>query len=255
LNRPDAPKTNHVDEFGIDYTRPVFAQLDALGDRYWDWVHIHLTPSFSRQLAAARPDNRWPGSFPIFANPWLESQTHIRWQTVLGLWGAVVAACLAAALGLGLPVHRAGVAFLCGFLVWTLVEYGLHRVLFHKRPQNGFERKLHFLAHGIHHKDPWDGTRLVFPILAGVAIALVLFGLLRLALPLPLALAVMSGLLLGYLAYDMGHYAWHHMTFKAGWLKYLKRYHLAHHYQDMDSRFGVSVPLWDWIFGTGRVRT
>ena len=67
-------------------------------------------------------------------------------------------------------------------------------------------------------------------------------------------LVLMAGLLVGYLGYDMGHYAWHHARLRAGWLQYLKRYHLAHHYQDMDSRFGVSQPLWDWILRSGNLR-
>ena len=121
-------------------------------------------------------------------------------------------------------------------------------------PRNRWQRRFHFLAHGIHHKDPWDGTRLVFPILGAIGIALVLFGLFNLVLPLGPSLAAMSGLLVGYLGYDLGHMAWHHAACRRGVLRYLKRYHLAHHFRDQDSRFGVSQPLWDWVFRSGSLR-
>ncbi|HEU5310976.1 MAG TPA: sterol desaturase family protein, partial [Candidatus Eisenbacteria bacterium] len=59
-----------------------------------------------------------------------------------------------------------------------------------------------------------------------------------------------AGLLTGYLVYDMTHYATHHLTMKWGFLKFLKRYHLLHHYKTPDDRFGISSPLWDFVFGT-----
>jgi len=244
-----------IDDFGIDYTRPVLPQIETLGDRYWDWSHQHLTPSFRRRLAENRPGSSYPDSFPIFSQRFLEAQTHIRWQQVLGLWGLVVVGLI------GLTAWYAPVGlsrgigwWLSGFLLWTLVEYILHRVIFHRKPRNLAERQFHFLAHGIHHKDPWDPTRLVFPLFGGVIIASVIYLVLALFLPLGPSFLTMSGLLTGYLAYDMGHLAWHHASLKAGWFRYLQRYHLAHHYKDRDSRFGVSQPLWDWVFRSGDLK-
>jgi len=244
-----------TDDFGIDYTRPVLSQLSGLGDRYWEWSHQHLTPAFRRQLAEARPDDPYPSSFPIFAQPILEAQTHIHWRQVLGLWGVVVVSLVALAV-MRFPVDpSAGVGWwLVGFLLWTLVEYVLHRVIFHREPRSLVERKFHFLAHGIHHKDPWDSTRLVFPLLGGMIIASLIYSVLAMLLPTGPSLLAMSGLLVGYLAYDIGHLAWHHASFRAPWFRYLQRYHLAHHYKDRDSRFGVSQPLWDWVFRSGDLK-
>jgi len=33
-------------------------------------------------------------------------------------------------------------------------------------------------------------------------------------------------------------------------LKFLKRYHLRHHYKNPNHGFGVSSPVWDVVFGT-----
>jgi sterol desaturase/sphingolipid hydroxylase (fatty acid hydroxylase superfamily) len=59
---------------------------------------------------------------------------------------------------------------------------------------------------------------------------------------------IMAGFLLGYLVYDLTHYATHHFPLQRGYARYLKRYHIAHQYKDPETRFGVSSPLWDWIF-------
>jgi sterol desaturase/sphingolipid hydroxylase (fatty acid hydroxylase superfamily) len=48
----------------------------------------------------------------------------------------------------------------------------------------------------------------------------------------------------------MVHYATHHLAMKWGFLKFLKRYHLLHHYKTPDDRYGISSPIWDVVFGT-----
>ncbi len=46
------------------------------------------------------------------------------------------------------------------------------------------------------------------------------------------------------------HYATHHFPMRWGFLGYLKRHHMLHHYKTPDLRFGVSSPFWDWVYGT-----
>jgi sterol desaturase/sphingolipid hydroxylase (fatty acid hydroxylase superfamily) len=50
--------------------------------------------------------------------------------------------------------------------------------------------------------------------------------------------------------YDSIHYATHHFTMRSGIGKFLKEYHLRHHYHDDHTAYGVSSPLWDVVFGT-----
>ena len=59
-----------------------------------------------------------------------------------------------------------------------------------------------------------------------------------------------AGFITGYLAYDMIHYATHHFPMRQRHLRFLKRYHMQHHFETPDPRFGVSSPLWDKVFGT-----
>ena len=60
----------------------------------------------------------------------------------------------------------------------------------------------------------------------------------------------MAGFGLGYLAYDMIHYAVHHAPVRHPVFKKLQKHHMVHHYHDPEHGFGVSSVLWDKAFGT-----
>jgi 4-hydroxysphinganine ceramide fatty acyl 2-hydroxylase len=62
----------------------------------------------------------------------------------------------------------------------------------------------------------------------------------------------MAGLLTGYIVYDMTHYYTHHARPKTRWGKWLKAWHLAHHHKYWTRMYGVSSPIWDLVFRTGR---
>lgn len=250
---PDTDR-GFVDEFGVDLSQPLFAQLDQLGDRYFDWVHQPVSAAILKRLPADHK-GRWPRSVRIFGTEWLEVQTHISFKLILGLWLPVIVTLLAlSGLVFDLPPMSVAGLFAAGFFIWTLAEYVLHRVVFHAEPDTPLGRKFHFLAHGIHHLDPQDATRLLFPPLAGAGIAVILFGILNLLLPFHSSLAAMAGLLSGYLAYDVSHYLSHHGRIRGPWFRFLRRYHLAHHFRDPDSRYGVSQPLWDIILRSGSLK-
>ena len=113
------------------------------------------------------------------------------------------------------------------------------------------EKFRQFMVHGYHHEFPNDKLRLVAPPLMSwpiAAVVLVLYHYLFGAL----MWAVFAGTAAGYVAYDWIHYYTHH--FKPGNPvgKWLKSYHLLHHFDELDGhgRYGVSSPLWDFVFGT-----
>jgi hypothetical protein len=66
------------------------------------------------------------------------------------------------------------------------------------------------------------------------------------------ASSAFAGLVFGYVCYDMLHYATHHFPMKRGALLWLKQYHLRHHYKDDHVGYGISSPLWDYVFRTTR---
>ncbi|XP_009988493.1 PREDICTED: fatty acid 2-hydroxylase, partial [Tauraco erythrolophus] len=125
-----------------------------------------------------------------------------------------------------IPVHKYyfPFIFLLGMFLWSLLEYLIHRFVFHMKPpaSNYYLITLHFLLHGQHFQSPFDSSRLVFPPVPA-ALVIAFFGILRLLLPKVLGLSVFVGGLCGYVVYDMMHY-------------YL--------------RFGISTRFWDYPFQT-----
>jgi sterol desaturase/sphingolipid hydroxylase (fatty acid hydroxylase superfamily) len=150
-----------------------------------------------------------------------------------------------------LPLLLVAVFFVVGILVWTFLEYVIHRWLFHYEPKTGWGKTLHFIAHGVHHDYPNDATRLVMPPVISVPLAIVFYLLFAVTLG-RFAPATLAGFGFGYVCYDTLHYATHHFAMKRGIWRQLKQYHLRHHYQDDHAGFGVSSPLWDHVFRTTR---
>ena len=149
------------------------------------------------------------------------------------------------------PYKAIGIVLL-GILDWTFFEYLMHRFLFHseeKLPANRFVFVFHFLFHGIHHAFPQDPGRLVFPILPGVIILSSKLYSYHLLFPSHVANFVFTGLVIGYIIYDMIHYFVHHAS-SLGFLENRKIYHQKHHHKNPNKGFGVSSPLWDLVFGT-----
>jgi dihydroceramide fatty acyl 2-hydroxylase len=144
--------------------------------------------------------------------------------------------------------------FLTGVLFWTLLEYCMHRFVFHYEPKTELGKRIHFLSHGVHHDYPRDRTRLVMPLLVSLPLGLFFYIVFMLIFGVNYFLPAYAGLLLGYVCYDTIHFATHHWKMTSPLGKWLKEYHLKHHYIDPDTAYGVSNPLWDYIFFTVPVR-
>jgi len=194
----------------------------------------------------------------LFKSDYLEFFTHIHPAVVLLLFCPVLFYFLwrgVAELGAQSGLWTVAAMYGVGFLAWTFVEYVVHRKVFHYEPKSEILQTVWFLIHGVHHEQPQCKTRLVMPPILSIPLALFFYGLFHVivavGLQRPLGVAPLyAGFLTGYLAYDMLHYAEHHLSMKWGFLKQLKRYHLLHHFKTPDVRFGVSSPLWDVVFGT-----
>jgi sterol desaturase/sphingolipid hydroxylase (fatty acid hydroxylase superfamily) len=139
---------------------------------------------------------------------------------------------------------------LTGLFLWTITEYVLHRWVFHFYPKSEFGQRIHFIFHGVHHDYPNDSKRLVLPPSASIPMALALYFLFLYLLPTGTIYAFFCGFLIGYLIYDMTHYALHHANFKSPFWKKLKQHHMLHHYSDSTKGYGVSSALWDKILGS-----
>lgn len=125
------------------------------------------------------------------------------------------------------------VSFFVGNVIWTILEYTLHRFLFHidhYLPDQNWALLLHFLLHGIHHFLPMDRLRLVMPPTLFFMLETPFTKLAHVIFPKAVANGIIAGAFTFYQLYDLMHYALHH-TRLPQYMAEMKRYHLAHHYK------------------------
>jgi sterol desaturase/sphingolipid hydroxylase (fatty acid hydroxylase superfamily) len=199
-------------------------------------------------MSELKPQHK--GTKQLFSNPILEklSRTHISVPlTVFFLYSAGLLYWSITHTSLSIFV-TAG-CFLVGLIFFTWVEYWAHRGLFHMDTYTKAREKLQYTIHGVHHEFPKDKTRLAMPPLLSVTISTVLLLLFRLVMG-DYVFAFLPGFLTGYAAYLSVHYMVHAYQPPKNFLKYLWINHGTHHYKNGEMVFGVSSPLWDYVYGT-----
>ena len=140
-----------------------------------------------------------------------------------------------------------------GLFSWTLIEYFLHRFVFHavklKEPWDQLASAFH-LSH--HHAVVTGEPDVVITRPAGSLPFAILFFFLFALLSWSFSAAALieTGVFVGYLLYEATHYGAHHFHPRHRFLRYLKNYHLQHHFRDSSRSFGVTSPIWDRIFKT-----
>ena len=140
-----------------------------------------------------------------------------------------------------------------GMLIFFCVEYVSHRFLLHAAPRpepllSRLQRRLHY----DHHREP-DILELLFvPLwfsLPNLAIYAALYYLLARSVPITLALVL--GNLISFIYYEWVHYIAHiPSTPRTPWGRWMKKYHLLHHYKNEGLWFGVTNPSLDLLLGT-----
>ncbi len=196
------------------------------------------------------PKNK--GSRQLFENPILEklSRTHIAVPlTVFGLYsvGLLYWSITHTSLSAGFTTTM----FFTGFLTFTLIEYAVHRYIFHMGTYTRWREKFQYVVHGVHHEFPKDKERLAMPPLLSVTVATLLLLVFRLILG-DITFSFLPGFLVGYAFYLSIHYMVHVYQPPKNFLKVLWINHAVHHYKHGEYVFGVSSPLWDYVFGTMR---
>jgi sterol desaturase/sphingolipid hydroxylase (fatty acid hydroxylase superfamily) len=188
----------------------------------------------------------------MFESEFIDQFSRTHWMIVPIIFVPAMLACFYLAFArdhLGVPSVLATAAL--GALAWTLIEYWLHRVLFHWEPPGAFGERMHFVLHGVHHKWPRDRYRLVMPTAVSISLFWVFLGLWVLLFG-RYAFAFHAGFAVGYMFYDLSHYYMHHGRPRAEWIKQLRKHHMVHHSPKLEheKKFGVSTTLWDHAFGT-----
>jgi len=190
--------------------------------------------------------------FQVLKNDFLEKWFGTSHWAMPGVWFIpVIAVCVWHSLAVEgvMPLLVVGL-FTGGVLGWTLVEYLLHRWLFHLPPaNNALLKEIQYVLHGYHHDFPDDPGRLVAPPILSWPLAVVVGGVYFLFFG-SWWTAVFGGTVLGYLGYDWMHYYTHHAKPNNRFGRFMRRFHFEHHFGTAYSQYGLSSPLWDYFLGT-----
>jgi sterol desaturase/sphingolipid hydroxylase (fatty acid hydroxylase superfamily) len=194
--------------------------------------------------------SRLSASPDLFENPVLNFFSRVHPAVPAVIFLPIVGLMYFVAIGRSTGAEEILGLTLAGILIWTLSEYWLHRLLFHWHPKFKGGDQLNFVIHGVHHDHPNDRMRLVMPPAVGLPLAAVFFSVFVLIFGVPAGYLVFAGFIIGYLIYDYTHYYVHHFVPKTRVGKRIREHHMRHHFQDHRYGYGVSSPMWDYVFRT-----
>jgi len=193
---------------------------------------------------------RLSDSPPLFENGFLDFFSRVHPAIPAVIFVPVVVAGIYLGVDAGYGVLETIGLFLAGLVIWTLTEYWLHRLVFHWEPDHALGSRIHFIMHGVHHDHPNDRLRLVMPPAVSLPLAALFLGIFALIFGTPAAYPLFAGFIVGYLIYDYTHYHLHHHVPRTASGKKLREQHMRHHFQDHRYGYGVSSPIWDYVFRT-----
>ncbi|VXD20903.1 sterol desaturase family protein [Marinoscillum sp. 108] len=190
------------------------------------------------------------GTKALFKNPVLERLTRTHIAIPLILFSTISTILIVYGINQGyINAVNTPLLFVAGLLAFTLIEYIMHRFLFHLQPKTDKQEKFAYTVHGVHHDYPKDKDRLAMPPPLSIVISALFFGLYWLIMG-NLVYGFLPGFLMGYASYLWVHYMVHAFKPPKNFFKVLWVHHGIHHYKDQHNAFGVSSPLWDVVFGT-----
>ncbi|XP_004625842.1 fatty acid 2-hydroxylase [Octodon degus] len=238
----------------VDWKKPLLWQVGQLGEKYHEWVHQPVSRPirlFHSDFIEGLSKTVWY-SVPII---WVPLVLYLSWSYYGTLAQGNVRLFKSFTSEYTVVVRESVFPglFVLGMFLWSLVEYFIHRFLFHMKPSadSCYLIMLHFALHGQHHKAPFDGSRLVFPPVPASLMIGFIYLVIRLILPEAVGGTMFAGGLLGYVLYDMIHYYLHFGSpHKGSYLYSMKAHHVKHHFAHQQSGFGISTKLWDYLFHT-----
>jgi len=141
------------------------------------------------------------------------------------------------------------VAAVGGVLTWTLLEYVIHRWLGHDRR---FRRTPFGKEHLRHHIEGDYFAPTSKKLASAVVVTAVVAPLGIVLAGTGPGLAYIAGLMGFYGIYEWLHRREHTHAGFGPYGRWLRRHHFRHHLSDARTNFGVTTPIWDFVFGTYR---
>jgi hypothetical protein len=169
-------------------------------------------------------------------------------NTVLLLAALALIALFAAHVLAFTPLLLGAVAI--GALVFFVSEYTTHRFLLHAKPNpNAFVLKLQHRLHYDHHIDPARLDLLFLPLWFAIPVAALTLAIyFAVTRNWSTSAALLLGSVLGLLWYEWVHYVAHiPYVPKTPFGRWIKKYHLWHHFKNERLWFGVTNPSMDFV--------
>ena len=137
-----------------------------------------------------------------------------------------------------------------GIFLWTLIEYELHRFFFHWRPRNRRLANIVSGFHIVHHGRPRNPECILARARTTLPLSAIILGLTYATTgSTTTAAGIAIGVWTGFLYYEWVHYRVHTSGSTFGLEGHRSR-HFRHHFVDDTKCFGVTSPVWDFVFGT-----
>ncbi len=144
----------------------------------------------------------------------------------------------------------AWVAIACGIVLFYISEYTTHRFAFHsKPPKNPTMLKILKRLHYDHHEYPRDLHLLFLPLWYSIPnLTIAWLAAWAVTQNKMLALCVTTGVSVSLIYYEWAHFVAHRSIIpRTRWGKWMKKYHLWHHYKNEHYWFGVTNPGMDFV--------
>ena len=184
----------------------------------------------------------------LFRSARLERLTVVSLRWFVLLWAFLLPAIALVGLN-SAPTIWAPLLIGAGWVVWSLTEYLLHRHVFHFEPRSELLQRAVFIIHGNHHADSNDPLRNLMPPIVSIPVGLLVWAA-ALALVGPAGTWLLFGFMLGYVVYDIVHYACHQFPMKGRVGRMLKTHHMRHHHLREKGNYAITGMLWDRVFAT-----
>ncbi len=194
----------------------------------------------------------------MFESDFVDFFSRTPWYMIPIVWVPIALGFIGwGVVSLGVAPQWIPLQMLSGWIAWTIAEYWLHRVVFHWEPDHAYGKRFHFIIHGVHHTWMDDPFRLVMPPAVSFILAIIFFSMFKGIAVLTATwfaptwiFACFGAFVLGYVNYDVTHYAVHHMKLKSKRLIRIRAHHMNHHFNNPDRKFGFTVLIWDKVFRT-----
>lgn len=187
---------------------------------------------------------------PLFGNKLLDSLTRTHIAIPVGIFFLYSGSLLYwTRVATDLSLLQMILLFFGGWFLFTFVEYHAHRGLYHLEPTTEKRKELAYKLHGVHHDFPKDKQRLAMPPIMSIIIATSLLYIFKLIFN-KYAFSIAAGFFVGYAFYLIVHYIVHIFRAPNNLFKALWTNHAIHHYQNDQLMYGVSSPIWDYVYGT-----